>query len=521
MNLNNWFFSIFAIIKKNFKLLIRSRSSALVVILGPLFVVLLMGIAFNSSGLYDINVGVYSKSYSNLSDDLINGLKSERFSVVKYEAEEKCINSVKRTESHLCVVFPDNMAVSNNNKNEILFYVDYSRINLVYTIVDLLSRKLQTKESELSFKLAETLINKVNEAKGELSGKESTLNAVAANNDAVKEKVQSTSDKLSVLDLSGNISTMNFTQVYDEISNIQTSNNLSNSSFSTLNELIDSIKTKANVAFTKLNNAKTTVDTGVSDLGSIKSTLEQDKENILSVKSGVSNVVNNFNAISVTDPNAIASPFITSIKPVTEEKTHLGNLFPAMMVLVVMLISILLSSTVVLNERKSKAYFRNFITPTNDYMFVIADFITNLIIVIAQLIIIFFIANYFLKNALFNVLFDFSIVIILIASVFILLGMILGYVFKTQETATLGSLFIGSALLFFSNTILPLESIPDNIKSIVLFNPFVVSENILRELIIFKLGLGSVMSYVYILIIFFAVFAGIVLAARYATRRSI
>ena len=192
-----------------------------------------------------------------------------------------------------------------------------------------------------------------------------------------------------------------------------------------------------------------------------------------------------------------------------------------MIVLVVMLIAILLSSTVVMNERKAKAYFRNFITPTDDYMFVIADFITNLIIVIGQLVIIFLISNYFFKNALLDVALNFSVAVILIASVFILLGMILGYLFKTQETSTLGSLFVGSVLLFLSNTILPLESVPENIKNIVLFNPFVVSESMLRELLIFKLDLGSVLNYILILLGFFVAFTVIVIILRYATRRKI
>jgi len=521
MKIKDYIFAILAIIKKNFKLLIRSRSSALVVILGPLLIVLLMGVAFNSSGLYNINVGVYSKAYSALSDDLITKLKDDRFSVFKYEAEDKCVNSVKLGQSHLCVIFPENMAVKNDAKNEIIFYADYSRINLVYTIIDSLSKKLASKQGELSLQLTETLVSKINEGKTELSGKDSTLNAIVANSESISGKAGSLKDKLAVLDLSGNVSSMNFTQVDNEISGLRTTYNLSSNSTSNLESLIASIKTKTTEAFTKLTNAQATVSETSSELGNIKTTLEQDKANIASVKASVSKVSESFSTIGVTDPKAIAAPFSTSIKPLTEEKTHLGNLFPAMIVLVVMLIAILLSSTVVMNERKAKAYFRNFITPTDDYMFVIADFITNLIIVIGQLAIIFLIANYFFKNALLDVALNFSVAVILIASVFILLGMILGYLFKTQETSTLGSLFVGSVLLFFSNTILPLESVPENIKNIVLFNPFVVSESMLRELLIFKLDLGSVLNYILILLGFFVAFTVIVIILRYATRRKI
>jgi len=40
---------IYHIIIKNFKIIIRSKSSALIVIFGPLIVMILIGIAFNNS----------------------------------------------------------------------------------------------------------------------------------------------------------------------------------------------------------------------------------------------------------------------------------------------------------------------------------------------------------------------------------------------------------------------------------------------------------------------------------------
>lgn len=520
MKINEYILAIAAIIKKNFKLLIRSKSSALVMILGPLLIVLLVGTAYNTSGLYDINIGVYSNAYSDLSNNLLNVLDDDSFSIKKYESEEKCRNSVMEAESHLCIILPDNMIISNENKNEIIFYADYSRINLVYTIVDILSRRLANKESELSIDLTENLVNKLNEAKEGLSSERSTLDAIITSNDELKGKIETNEEKLNSLDLSSN-KTGNFTEIYDEIDNIESSYNLSSSVFDDLKELVEGMESEIDNAYSRLKTASNTVSDSITDLNKIVGNLEEDKKDVIGAKENVNKVIEGFSSLSVTDPNAIATPFTTSIKPISEEKTHLGNLFPAMIVLVVMLISILLSSTVVMNERKARAYFRNFITPVNDYMFVIADFITNLIIVVAQLVIIFLIANYFMKNALFGVLFNFSIIIILIASVFILLGMMLGYAFKTQETATVGSLFVGSVLLFFSNTILPLESMPENIKKFVLFNPFVVSENILRELLIFKLDLGSVFNYIIVLGIFFVSFAAIVVVARYATKRSV
>ena len=126
-----FFRDLFTIVMKNFKLLIRSKSSALVVIFGPLIVVLLLGMAFNTSGVYDINLGVYSAGYSSLTNNLVDQLRDDRYGVVKYDSEDLCVNSIKIGDSHVCLVFPSDMSISNDKTNNIVFYVDYSRVNLV------------------------------------------------------------------------------------------------------------------------------------------------------------------------------------------------------------------------------------------------------------------------------------------------------------------------------------------------------------------------------------------------------
>jgi ABC-type uncharacterized transport system permease subunit len=104
--------------------------------------------------------------------------------------------------------------------------------------------------------------------------------------------------------------------------------------------------------------------------------------------------------------------------------------------------------------------------------------------------------------------------ILVITSSFILLGMIVGYIFNSEETATIGAISLGTILLFFSNTIVPLETLPSSIQRIVEFNMFVVSDTILRNIIIFELGLKESLPEIQILLIHIAVFV-IIIAAIY------
>jgi hypothetical protein len=53
------------VIWKNLKILFRSKTSALIVIFGPLLVVYLVGIAFDNSNSYRVNIGVFSEGYND------------------------------------------------------------------------------------------------------------------------------------------------------------------------------------------------------------------------------------------------------------------------------------------------------------------------------------------------------------------------------------------------------------------------------------------------------------------------
>ena len=150
------------IIKKNIKLLIRSRSSALIVLFGPLVLMLLIGLAFNTSSLFDIKIGTYSSSYSELSNSIVSTLKDEQFTVITVESEEKCVNMIKTGDLHVCTIFPPDLNLESNDK--IVFHVDQSRLNFVYIIQEKISDKVATKSEELSTTLTNRILTSLNNA---------------------------------------------------------------------------------------------------------------------------------------------------------------------------------------------------------------------------------------------------------------------------------------------------------------------------------------------------------------------
>jgi len=91
-------------------------------------------------------------------------------------------------------------------------------------------------------------------------------------------------------------------------------------------------------------------------------------------------------------------------------------------------------------------------------------------------------------------------ILLLITTFFTLIGMLIGYLFTSEETSTLAAISIGSIFLFLSNLIVPIESMPPAVQEIAQFNPFVLSEGILKKAIIFKAELSTLVPDVYYLL---------------------
>ena len=128
--------TLFKIIKKNFKLLIRSKSSALIIILGPLLLIFLVGIAFDNLNKYSLSIGTYSESYSGLTESFIVKLEENNFKVQKISSEEECIDMIRQGKLNTCITFPKDLTIESNKVNEIIFHVDNSKINIVWMVLE-------------------------------------------------------------------------------------------------------------------------------------------------------------------------------------------------------------------------------------------------------------------------------------------------------------------------------------------------------------------------------------------------
>ncbi|MBU0470643.1 MAG: ABC transporter permease [Nanoarchaeota archaeon] len=538
--------SLWLLIKKNLKLLIRSKSSALIIFFAPLLIILILGLSYNTSAKYGLNIGVYSDSFTADVESFIESLQEQEFQIIKYEGSlQKCVDDIKLGVVHTCVNVPSNLKIEENQAKEITFYVDPSKVNLVWMIQETLQKKFNLKSQEISEDLASNILTKLIDAKTKVTQEKGKLASANDKSSSASSLTETAQKSLAALDLKWptsnydtNVTTIFKNNISTEIGKSKTDlaaaltaldeSNLSSSeksaiedkiddaddnldkivslvngtgvgSFDKVSDLIDSLQADLTVSTTKLSKASEAVSSASASLTSTTQSIKESISAIESVQVGLEGIKTNLESQKVTEAEVITSPLITKIERVGQANTYLNFMFPALLVLVIMFSSLLLGTTLVMMEKNSPAFFRNYFLPVQKATFIFATYLTNIIITLVQIFIILGVSLFFLKSS-FLTMIPLALILLLSATVFTFLGMALGYIFKSEETGTLASISLGSFLLFLSGVILPLESVSQTLRKITFFNPFVLSEKIIREIFFFNSPFNAIIIDVLILV---------------------
>jgi len=489
-----FFSSLISLIAKNLRMFFRSRVSASAVILIPFVIIILTGFAFNSSQLSNVNVGVYSASYSNFTRSLISDFEEDGFTSTEYPSVEGCIESVKQSESQICVIFPTDLSPDISSE-DIVFHADYSRVNLVSTLINDIQESVLLKTSGVSEELAQGLIDSLEDLKESLpTSKEKIDKALtdALSNKKANSNIIFPTDEITIAieeleEIVADINSSEADDIEDVLVNLR---------------LIEADSLLVSDDIEDMTARQTEV---VSDLGRISTEL------------GV--LISSLNSQRVVSAGNVVSPITTRIEAINVDSTNKDYMIPIVFSLIALFGSILLSSTFVLKEKKTKAFFRNFMAPVKNTTFIFSTYLTCLFIIFIQFVPVLFGVRYILKMNIFDMILPLMVVLFITVSTFIAIGMFIGYLFRSEETIIFSSMIIAALLMFFSNVILPLENISSGFMTVFKFNPLVLSNLAFKKIMLFGFGFGSIWVELLILFAFFVVFFILNCIFRQLTRR--
>ncbi|MHA1344603.1 MAG: hypothetical protein ACTSQG_11490, partial [Promethearchaeota archaeon] len=110
-------------------------------ILGPLLIILLAGLAFTGTELQGVNVGLYYEEEDNFINTLTSKLEAKSLGVRYYDNEATCVEGVKSADVHLCIGVlkkgnPKLVKLDARLDNAVVLHVDYSNLRLIYIILN-------------------------------------------------------------------------------------------------------------------------------------------------------------------------------------------------------------------------------------------------------------------------------------------------------------------------------------------------------------------------------------------------
>lgn len=498
------------------------------VLLAPLLIVLIIGLSFAGKTETSLEIGIYPNGNSNeLSTRFIDNLNTSHNKITVFLTEESCVSAIKENLVVTCIVFPKDFVLADNKINEVTFYVDESRTNLVYQLIASLTVNVDVESSEVSKEITQRLLLVVEETKKDvdssisstvsmkaklkgLEGKAANVKGSISSMDATTTDVDITlelkqldniSDALNTLesdsktaltrgysiidDLSGsNVSTSSLKTALDNLNSSLNASVGASADFSDVLDSLNGVSDEIKAMQKKLDNVatvKATVSTNLESLNSDITTLTTELDQ-LKIKQEA--IAARINAFSFKSANSISNPITTKVQSVVAKNNKITYSFPYLLMLVVLFVGIMLASTIVFMEKDSRAFFRNFTTPTKNAHFILMNYFTSFLIILIQITIILLAVYFGLQVPILNNLEVTAVFLVLGISVFILIGMIVGSLFNTSEAITMSTIAIGSVLLFLSNLVLPLETLSPIIIKIASYNPYVlVSEGIRRSML--------------------------------------
>ncbi len=528
-----------AIITKEFKLLFRSKSSTLAVLLGPLILVLMVGLVFTNATDQELVIGVTAEYFPN-SQEYVQSLE-EAFRVVHYE--ESCEEDVRRSVIVSCV------SLTTGTPPRATIYVDPSNVNVVYAVIDQITGQLETQTGTLREGLADNLLTTVSLTRNSIITEQERLTAAHLLFEQQQDRMRTLATDIEGIRVDvQTVSAQELTRAeedsvglrgdYQELlgqvlrSYRQNADNTSREAVAFFEDEYETLNDRANQSRAE--------DVFLSITQSMQSIQEQQSQAATSAQAiseqarQISHAMNvpiqevNQTAVALQTAGAqlalnitqtdLTRPLEPVIEPVTSQEDDFAFMFPYFIMLIIMFTTLLMASTIIVREKNSSAYFRNFATPTPEWVFVLATYLTTLIVVAAQLVIIALAATLFLSFSLFSLT---TLITLLVGiTFFTLLGMLIGYSFKGYEGVMLASIAISALLLFVSDLVLPASTIPGAVQTLIQANPLVLAANLLNASIVFGFGLTETAAGIFVLVLYSVImFALIMIVQRVARIR--
>jgi len=501
---------------------LRNRASLTLLFVSLLLLVILLIFLFNHN-TQNLIISYYEPTETNISRSIKSMLNSEDTTLLKFNNEEKCVESVKKSLSNLCIIFPQNLSISEDFNDSLKLVIDQSKINIAYYLLDKINSELsvftKSKQSEyiseiliaynLSIENITKVLSKTEEVETSLSkikndidhirlllSQMDTSSAVLDTSDLRYSAYDLINRYNHVMDLTKQTLSL-FDDIYDDIDSLSTIYNFSeqdinlsnykknyrklfydfsekdNTSAELTQPLIENVKLfseEYDSSKSKLELIEQKKEVVETDLLRIESKVNQTLELLAYQKSLLTYTKRLYDSLPIKETHTLIEPIKTEIVPIFEA-TNEFVILPSILSLLIIFSSLLFSSSIVVSNNISRGRLREILSRKSKVYFYFSSFASSFLIVFIEMFAFLLLISFPLKFEI-NQFLALSFLLLISIPLFIFIGIFIGSLSSNKETAAFFSLIISVIFIILSGDLVPVEFFPKFIKESLPFLPY-------------------------------------------------
>jgi hypothetical protein len=489
----------FAILKRNLNIILNAKISFLIIFLGPVFLMLVAGAILQDTSLKSLDIGVYTSNPEDLTEDefllgfqknLIDGGST----IFAEDTLLQCTEKVLRMEYHACVEIAKNeeyVPIQNSNLASLDMpsytfntHVDYSQTASAWKIISEIQIAAETKYSEMTQERIKVIIGKVDGIISQLEDQRNSIILVRDEMRNIRTDLQNIRSRLG--DTQNKLNLIN-----QEVNNIKNRLNQIDSAYPEGIVITNQIRNSLSSIENNLNLIEEDLDLNLQD---IQLTSERvDLEGSLTqAESDIGLIISDWNQLKQTQLSQISNPVVYKSQSLSGSKAYnveilgfIDYLFPTFLMFFMIFVCLIFPTNLIIRERVSNSQIRNMTSKTSGLKFGVNNFISCVLVIITQVIILLLISNFFLNANIFFRTVSILILVVISVCILSLFGIILGYTFNKFEGAIIASVSASILMLILLPGITPTNLLPTAISPFIKNFLPVILENKLRTLIIF------------------------------------
>ncbi|MAF50967.1 MAG: hypothetical protein CMH64_02645 [Nanoarchaeota archaeon] len=543
---------IFSLIQVNLKGFIRDWKSIVILIVFPLILITLIFASFNPDGLQVINGGVISE-VTNFNLAELTDYISPVMHITGFNSVDECLEDLKKYNQYLCI------QITGDTSYVLNVYFDNTREPVIWEILQKLKATVDILQKEKTRGVATDFISdfketmdKLDRFKNDLKNTNSEVDNYVSSSEEFIERLETAKTELTIAlnSMDQDIDTLKFvkTQLESERSELSSLMNTvridPNLKFQ-INSLNSEFSKHLSEIDNKINSYKTTssdgriyvneIDTAINKARTTKQDLINYRARISAAEDEIIVIQNRFAAIETLNPETLVNPvviqnvpvYIPEIEGIAIEKKDdikdlirgfnlisLQTIFPIILFLIIIFLSLLVASFISLNNINSPANDRVNLIVKISFSEIMATYASSFFIVSVPVLAILFLGHFLFKISVFSNLAPTMLLLFLVMSIFIFFGIGLSYLIKKESITLLVSTFVLIAAMFFSGFILPIERMSPLLGNLAVLLPGTLSLQAFKQVVFYDISFNNVFNYVIALIVYYFVMLGIVLGIK-------